>query len=207
MQRSSQMLQPLRPTVLVLAAGQGRRFARSGGTTHKLDAMLGDVTVLEQVLRSVVASGLAYYVVRPAAATPAAHIDGMGHSIARGVAATADADGWLILPGDLPLVRTQSLMAVALSLATHPVVVPQCGQQQGHPVGFDRTCREALLQLKGDTGASAVVRSHRQAGTAHTLQLDDPGIAIDIDTCDDLARAQALLTSGNFGQEASLGKR
>ncbi len=207
MQRSSQMLQPLRPTVLVLAAGQGRRFARSGGTTHKLDAMLGDVTVLEQVLRSVVASGLAYYVVRPAAAPPAAHIDGMGHSIARGVAATADANGWLILPGDLPLVRTQSLMAVALSLATYPVVVPQCGQQQGHPVGFDRTCREALLQLKGDTGASAVVRSHRQAGTAHTLQLDDPGIAIDIDTCDDLARAQALLTSGNFGQEASLGKR
>lgn len=201
------MLQAFSPSVLVLAAGHGRRFAQSGGSTHKLDAMLGDVTVLEHVLCSVVASGLPYHVVRPVAGGSSPERDGMGHSIARGVAATADADGWLILPGDLPLVRAQSLVAVAQSLATHAVVVPQCGDQHGHPVGFDRTCREALLQLQGDTGASAIVRAHRQAGTAHSLLLDDPGIAIDIDTCEDLARAQALLASGAFAQEASLGKR
>ncbi|QMV73256.1 nucleotidyltransferase family protein [Comamonas piscis] len=200
------MLHPFNPTVLVLAAGYGRRFAQSGGTTHKLDALLGDVAVLDRVLRSVVASGLPYHVVRPLSAL-SPEMDGMGHSIARGVAATADADGWLILPGDLPLVRPQSLMAVAHSLTNHAVVVPQCGDQQGHPVGFDRTCLEALLQLQGDTGASAIVRGHRQAGTAHSLQLDDPGIAIDIDTCEDLARVQALLASGYFAQEASDGKR
>ncbi len=201
------MLQAFSPSVLVLAAGHGRRFAQSGGTTHKLDAMLGDVTVLDHVLRSVVAARQPSLAVRPVARRFTPESDGMGHSIARGVAATADADGWLILPGDLPLVRAQSLVAVAQSLAAHAVVVPQCGDQQGHPVGFARICREALLQLQGDTGASAIVRSHRQAGTAHTLQLDDPGIAIDIDTCEDLARAQALLASGDFGQEASLGKR
>jgi molybdenum cofactor cytidylyltransferase len=200
------MLHPFNPTVLVLAAGHGRRFAQSGGSTHKLDAVLGDATVLAQVLRRVIASGLPYHVVRPVAAL-SPDMDGMGYSIARGVAATADADGWLILPGDLPLVRTPSLMAVAQSLASHAVVVPQFGDQQGHPVGFDRTCREALLQLEGDTGASAIVRSHRQAGTAHSLQLDDPGIAIDIDTCDDLVRAQALLASEALAQEASDGKR
>jgi len=201
------MLQAFSPSVLVLAAGHGRRFAQSGGSTHKLDAMLGHVTVLDHVLRSVVASGLRYHVVRPVAGGLSPERDGMGHSIARGVAATPDADGWLILPGDLPLVRAQSLVAVAQSLATHAVVVPQCGDQQGHPVGFDRTCREALLQLQGDTGASAIVRAHRQAGTAHSLLLDDPGIAIDIDTCDDLARAQALLASGAFAQGAGDGKR
>ncbi|GAB2817470.1 nucleotidyltransferase family protein [Comamonas piscis] len=200
------MLQAFNPTVLVLAAGHGRRFAQSGGSTHKLEAMLGDATVLERVLRSVIASGLPYHVVRPVGAV-SPEMDGMGHSIARGVAATADAEGWLVLPGDLPLVRPQSLMAVAQSLASHAVVVPQCGDQQGHPVGFDRTCREALLQLEGDTGAGAIVRSHRQAGTAHSLQLNDPGIAIDIDTCEDLARVQALLVSGYFAQEASDGKR
>ncbi|WP_313330912.1 nucleotidyltransferase family protein [Comamonas sp.] len=201
------MLQAFSPSVLVLAAGHGRRFAQSGGSTHKLDAMLGDVTVLEHVLCSVVASGLPYHVVRPVAGGSSPERDGMGHSIARGVAATPDADGWLILPGDLPLVRAQSLVAVAQSLAAHAVVVPQCGDQHGHPVGFDSTCREALLQLQGDTGASAIVRAHRQAGTAHSLLLDDPGIAIDIDTCDDLARAQALLASGAFAQGASDGKR
>lgn len=198
---------PFKPTVVVLAAGHGRRFAHSGGTTYKLDAMLGDGTVLAQVLRSVVASGLPCHVVRRAENVSSSGMDGMGYSIARGVAATADADGWLVLPGDLPLVRWQSLVAVAQSLAAHAVVVPQCGGQHGHPVGFGRTCREALLQLQGDTGASAIVRAHRQAGTAHSLLLDDPGIAIDIDTCDDLTRAQALLASGAFAQGVGDGKR
>lgn len=137
MQKSSRMLQAFHPTVLVLAAGHGRRYVQSGGSTHKLEAMLGDATVLERVLRSVLASGLPYHVVRPVEGGSSPDRDGMGHSIARGVAATANADGWLILPGDLPLVRTQSLEAVAQSLASHAVVVPQCGDQQGHPVGFD----------------------------------------------------------------------
>jgi len=29
------------PTVIVLAAGRGQRFACSGGMSHKLDALLG----------------------------------------------------------------------------------------------------------------------------------------------------------------------
>lgn len=182
------------PTVIVLAAGRGQRFARSGGATHKLDALLGRVPVLEHVLRSVAATGLPHHVVRPAGG-PYAETDGMGDSIARGVAATADAAGWLILPGDLPLVRPQSLMAVAQGLATHPVVVPLWNGQQGHPVGFGGECRVALMALGGDVGAAAIMRAHRQAGTVRALQLDDPGIAMDIDTLDDLAQAEALLAA------------
>ncbi|MFT0546398.1 hypothetical protein ACMHYO_08650 [Allopusillimonas ginsengisoli] len=36
--------------VIVLAAGQSRRFCQSRGTMHKLDALLGGMTVLERVL-------------------------------------------------------------------------------------------------------------------------------------------------------------
>ena len=35
------------PTVLVLASGRGERFAASGGQVHKLQARLGDKTVLQ----------------------------------------------------------------------------------------------------------------------------------------------------------------
>ncbi|MBV6848774.1 nucleotidyltransferase family protein [Xanthomonas euvesicatoria] len=194
------------PVVIVLAAGRGQRFACSGGVTHKLDALLGGLPVLERVLRSVAASGLPYHVVQPASGR-SVETDGMGDSIARGVTATANAAGWLILPGDLPLVRTQSLTAVAQGLATHPVVLPIWNRRQGHPVGFGRDCRAALMALGGDEGAAAIVRAHRQAGMVLALQLNDPGIAMDIDTLDDLARAERLLAAGSETQDTSHGKR
>lgn len=177
------------PIVIVLAAGLGSRFRQSGGSTHKLDALLGGLPLLEHVRRSVAAAGLDCHVVRPEAGTAC----GMGDSIARGVRATADAGGWLILPGDLPLVSPQSLRLVAQGLASHAVVQPFWNGQSGHPVGFGVECLAALTALTGDTGAASIVRAHRAAGTAQALQLDDQGIVTDIDTLADLARAQALL--------------
>jgi molybdenum cofactor cytidylyltransferase len=182
------------PTVIVLAAGRGERFRRSGGVTHKLDARLGGATVLERVLRTVAESGLPCHVVRPdgcdAGAAP-----GMGDSIARGVRATPRAAGWLILPGDLPLVSADSLLKVAEGLASHRVVLPFWNGRQGHPVGFGAECHAALAALCGDTGAASIVRAHRQAGVVRILNLDDPGIVADIDTLEDLARAEALLAA------------
>ena len=99
------------PVVIVLAAGRGERFRASGGALHKLDAPLAGKPVLEHVLDAVRASGLPMHVVRPDPSRP-----GMGDSIAAGVRATADAPGWLVLPGDLPLVRPETLRAVATVL-------------------------------------------------------------------------------------------
>jgi molybdenum cofactor cytidylyltransferase len=182
------------PIVIVLAAGQGRRFRQSGGTLHKLDALLGGMTVLERVLRTVAASGLDCHTVRP---EQGVSIDtpGIGDSIARGVRATADAAGWLILPGDLPLVRAQSLLHVARELAAQPVVTPFWNGQQGHPVGFRAECFKELIMLRGDVGAASVVRAYRQADAVRDLHLDDPGITTDIDTLENLARAEVLLSS------------
>ncbi|MNZ97977.1 2-phospho-L-lactate guanylyltransferase [compost metagenome] len=180
------------PIVIVLAAGQGSRFRQSGGTTHKLDALLGGMTLLERVQRTVAAAGLDCHVVRPEDGA-SGNACGMGDSIARGVRATADAGGWLILPADLPLVSPLSLRQVAQGLASHPVVQPFWRGQSGHPVGFGVECFAALAALSGDSGAASIVRAHRAAGTAQALPLDDQGIVADIDTLADLAHAQALL--------------
>ncbi|MCY1500296.1 molybdenum cofactor cytidylyltransferase [compost metagenome] len=179
------------PTVIVLAAGRGERFSRSGGATHKLDAILAGVPVLERVLRAVADSGLPCHVVRPERAPPDS---GMGDSIARGVRATQDAAGWLILPGDLPLINARSLRQVAQGLASRPVVVPSWSGRQGHPVGFGAECGKALMALGGDMGAAAIVRAYRNKDAVEVLHLDDPGIAMDIDTQDDLARAESMLS-------------
>ncbi|MBS0316245.1 MAG: nucleotidyltransferase family protein [Proteobacteria bacterium] len=170
------------PTVLVLASGRGERFAASGGTVHKLQAKLAGRTVLERTLAAVRASGLPWHL------EDAGH-PGMGDSIAAAVAAAPHACGWLILPADLPLVRPETLRAVAAALREHEVVVPMVQGQRGHPVGFSATCRADLLKLQGDRGAAGVIRSH----DAIELIVNDIGCVTDIDTQDDLARAEALL--------------
>src|SRR5829696_4959365 len=90
------------PVVLVLASGRGERFVASGGSGSKLQALLAGTPVLEHTLAAVRASGLPFHV------EDAGH-PGMGDSIAAGIAATSEAAGWLVLPGDLPLVRPASL--------------------------------------------------------------------------------------------------
>jgi len=174
------------PVVLVLASGRGERFLASGGGGSKLQALLGGVPVLQRVLDAVRASGLAWHL------EDAPH-PGMGDSIAAAVRATRSAGGWLVLPGDLPLVRPQTLQAVAAALTGHAVVVPQFRGLHGHPVGFAAECGEALAALAGERGAAAVVRAQAAAGRVFRLDLDDAGIVTDIDTMADLARAEQSL--------------
>ena len=172
------------PTVVVLASGRGERFAASGGGTHKLQALLGGQTVLQRTMAAVLASGLPWHLEQQG-------LPGMGDSIAAAVTATAGAAGWLVLPADLPLVRSETLLDVARALASHPVVVPVFEGQRGHPVGFDASCGPELRNLKGNRGGAQVMI----ARGAMELIVDDPGVCFDIDTVADLLRAQAWLDS------------
>lgn len=176
------------PTVLVLASGRGERFLAAGGSTHKLSARLVDSTVLAHTLAAVRASGLPWHL------EDAGH-PGMGDSIAAAVQHTRDAPGWLVLPGDLPLIAPDTLREVAARLQSGDgkVVLPLFQGQRGHPVAFPRSCMEALLALHGDQGAAAIVRSMAARDLVHALTITDIGAVTDIDTPEDLARAEQLL--------------
>lgn len=184
----------MKPVILILAAGRGERFRAAGGLTDKLQAPLttheGTRTVLAHVVAAAQASGLPWHVVTPEA-TAVHSQQGMGTSIATGVAATADAPGWLVLPGDLPLVQAASLQAVAQALQTHASVVPTVEGQRGHPVGFGSVCRAALLALRGEEGARSVLVQH----PPHPLALNDIGCLLDVDTPARLQQAQSLARS------------
>jgi molybdenum cofactor cytidylyltransferase len=173
------------PVVLVLASGRGERFIASGGSGSKLQALLAGRTVLSRTLDAVRASGLPWHI------EDAGH-PGMGDSISAAVRATRDAPGWLVLPGDLPLVQPGTLRAVAQALANAQVVVPTFDSQRGHPVGFSATCREALSALSGPKGAASVVQAH----AVTELPVADEGILVDIDTVQALAQAQRRLQGG-----------
>lgn len=172
------------PTVIVLASGRGERFVASGGATHKLQAQLEGQTVLAHTLAAVRDSGLPWHL------EDAGHA-GMGDSIAAAVRATPDAQGWLILPGDLPLVQAQTLLDVAAALQQHAAVVPVFQGQCGHPVGFAKRCGAALAALTGDKGAGSVLRTQ----DAIEIIVNDEGCVADIDTLADLQRASQLLAN------------
>lgn len=173
---------PSSPVVLVLASGRGERFAASGGQGSKLQALLAGKPVLQWTLDAVRASGLPVHV------EDAGH-PGMGDSIAAAVRATRSAPGWLVLPGDLPLVRPSTLQAVAAALKSAAVVVPIHRGERGHPVGFSAACGEALASLTGPNGAAAIVK----AFGATELPVDDDGVLVDVDTLDALQAAERLV--------------
>ena len=193
-----------RPTIVVLAAGQGSRFAAAtGGSVHKLEQPLGPGTVLGVTLEHVIASGCPFVVVTTARLVPLASRlvagrdlvvvsedearRGVGHSIAAGVSERPDSYGWLVLPGDMPLVRTSSILAVADALAEHPVAFTQYQGRRGHPVGFSAELYSELSALTGDEGARRLIARY----PAWPVEVDDPGVLFDVDTVADLDALRA----------------
>jgi len=183
---------------ILLAAGSGSRF---GG--DKLAHPLADGTPigvaslrnLKRALPDVIAvarsadthlRGLLTaegVVVHPCAD---AHL-GMARSFACAIAASQDADGWVIALGDMPFLLPQTIANVAGRVAqSGGIAIPEYRGERGHPVGFGRRYRDELLALQGDEGARSVIARHPDE--LEIVDCDDRGIVRDVDTPADLAR-------------------
>jgi molybdenum cofactor cytidylyltransferase len=182
--------------VIVLAAGEGRRFREVAGADQ--DKLLADCTgrdgsvrsVIEQVLVNLPAE-LEKRVLVTTEARPQAmrmaqaygcevvsiESTGMGDSIAAGVAACKDQDGWLIVLGDMPFILPSSVEPVVAQLADDCICVPVQEGEYGHPVGFGRQFGPGLMALSGDRGAKPLFAQGRVVEVA----VDDPGVLWDVD--------------------------
>lgn len=183
-------------TAIVLAAGQGSRFrAVAGAGQDKLmaDCMgLDGVTrpVIEQVLvnlpdavveRWVVTSPDRLEVIRLAEAYGCKVLllrsAGMGDSIAAAVAASASANGWLVVLGDMPFIRSSSIEQVIDGLEEGGISVPVEDGQYGHPVAFSQAFGPRLMALTADRGAKPLFAQ----ATVNEVVVKDPGVLWDID--------------------------
>jgi molybdenum cofactor cytidylyltransferase len=191
-----------RPTIIVLAAGRGSRFR---GDSHKLEQDIGGGSVLAATLKNVLSSGLPCMVVTtaPLEAEALRHVPasevvvlpeadgkgklGMGFSIASGVCACSGSPGWLILPADMPLVQPGTLLAVGQALEHHPVAYAQHRGRRGHPVAFAAELYSELATLTGDEGARRLTARY----PAHGVEVEDPGVLVDVDTLEDLSAVRA----------------
>ena len=115
-------------------------------------------------------------------------LEGLGSSLAAGVEASADADGWVIALADMPSIREQTIRAVRSALEEGALIAApsdRASGARGHPVGFRSALRQELLDLRGDEGARSVIQRHRDA--IRLVAEDDPGITHDVDRPADLA--------------------
>jgi molybdenum cofactor cytidylyltransferase len=187
---------------ILLAAGHARRFGADKLLQPLDDQPLACVSAarLQQVLPTVA-------VVRPtqhelidrfaalgvSCVISSASENGMGASIAAGIAARGDAKGWLIALADMPFIQPTTIAGVLAALREGATIAaPHCQGRRGHPVGFAATFGNALRSLQGDAGARELLRQH--AAEITPVACDDSGIFADIDTPDDLSATAIAMT-------------
>jgi molybdenum cofactor cytidylyltransferase len=194
---------------ILLAAGQGRRFDASGRRLKLIEARrtgavageplaLAAALALRAALGSVVAvvrseqgpnqerlrrlleqAGCAIVTCAPADGAA----EGMGASIACGIASRPHAGGWIIALADMPAIQPPTIRALRAAIEQGAAsAAPYFRGQRGHPVAFGAACGPALAALVGDTGARAVLERFPPV----RIDVDDPGILMDVDRATDL---------------------
>lgn len=195
---------------IIPAAGKSQRFGQ-----NKLSCPIGERTVLEHVIRSLRMGGadlvlvvlsqenglLANLVARTEAvplvldqSTP-----DMRATIEAGLVWSATQlrtppRAWLVCPADHPAIApsvVEKLIAAFDVGPTSAVFVPTYNGQRGHPVLLDWQHAERLRQFPRPAGLNQYIREQ----IVVEVPVHCPGILWDLDTADDLARIQALLSS------------
>lgn len=185
---------------VLLAAGRGARFGGNkllapwrddtviavATARHLIDALPDSVAVLrpgDEILASLLAAEGLRIVVNPHAD------DGMGTSLACGIAAADGAEGWIIALADMPAVSPETIAAVAQALAAGaPLAAPVYRGQRGHPIGFARRFRQDLMSLRGDRGGRDILT--RYGNKLRQIDVSDPGVLYDVDRAADLVVAE-----------------
>lgn len=178
---------------IVLAAGASRRLGKP-----KQLIRFGGETLLERAVRVcreagcrpvVVVLGASADEVRGQSALGDAVVvmndewaEGMGSSVCAGVRELAsEADGCVIATCDQPAVTPEHLRAL---MASGAVTASAYTGRRGVPAYFPRAMFGDLMKLRGDAGARELLND------ARALELT--GGELDVDTVEDLKRAQEL---------------
>ncbi len=187
----------MRAGILVLAAGRAERF----GSDKRSAALPDGRRVIDALLDNLRASGLPLLVclgeddnelaarltrdgldcVRCARAA-----EGMGGTLAEGIAHVGAWDGALVALADMPWIAPDTYRRVAAALTRDTICQPAFAGSPGHPVGFGAAYFNELAQLAGDVGGRQLLRRH--AGCVQRVAVDDPAIHRDVDRPEDLSR-------------------
>jgi molybdenum cofactor cytidylyltransferase len=183
---------------ILLAAGSGSRFDPLGIRNKLLQPLPDGCAVAVAAAASLLAiMPRVLAVVRPDADQLRAELqalgceviscahaaDGMGATLAHAVAQSRHAAGWIVALADMPYLKPATIRALLDALRNGAdIAAPSYGGRRGNPVAFSRLYLHELLQLSGDVGARRLLQDY----PVQLVEVDDPGIHLDIDRPQDL---------------------
>ena len=106
---------------------------------------------------------------------------GMFSSVRYGIQ-QVKSDKFFIIPGDQPVVK-KSTFKLMLN-ESDDIVIPRYKGKKGHPVLFDSNLINEILQYP-DT---EILRNYIHSKEVKIIDVDDPGIGMDVDTQEDYQR-------------------
>ena len=181
---------------VVMAAGNARRFG-----ANKLAAGVGGRSLVLRALEAVPAENFETVAVVTQypevmdlaeqfhfSAVRNKHPDwGISHTIRLGLEALGDCDGAMFLVSDQPLLRRESVRALADLWRAHPdrIAALAHGGVRGNPCIFPARFFPELLELREDHGGNTVIRRHEES----LILLEVPAEELtDVDTPEALHR-------------------
>lgn len=183
---------------ILLAAGKGSRFDPLGVRNKLLQPLPDGSTVAVAAAANLLAvMPRVLAVVRPDADQLGAELramgcevtsclhaaDGMGATLAHAVRQSMHASGWIVALADMPYLKPATVRALLDALRNGAdIAAPAHGGRRGNPVAFGRLHLHELLQLSGDVGARRLLQDY----PVQLIEVDDPGIHLDIDRPQDL---------------------
>ena len=189
-----------RAVAVVTAAGSAERF---GG--KKLLAPIDGEPLLDHTIRSLLEGGVTEVIVvvgtdargelerdvnamNDSRVRPVENPDpsrGMFSSIQVGVA-TANGDALVVLPGDMPYVRPETVRAVIAKYREgRAIVSPRYKGKRGHPVVMPLSLRDEIATTAPTANLHEVIKHHPDERV--DLDVDDAGVVRDVDIPADLS--------------------
>ena len=181
---------------IVPAAGKAERFG--GG---KLSVDIAGEPLLNHTVRSLLDGGATRVVVviAPGADFSALSVlqdprvsivtnpdpsRGMFSSIQAGVAA-AQGDPILVLPADMPFVRSSTVTDVLVAARdSGQIASPRFNGRHGHPVAMPARMRDEILKADPFSSLATLLKAHVDEQVE--IEVDDPGVRRDVDVREDL---------------------
>lgn len=183
---------------ILLAAGSGSRFDPLGMRNKLLQPLPDGGAVAVSAAASLLAiMPQVLAVVRPGTDQLQAELqaigcevtvctkadEGMGASLAHAIQQSMHAAGWVVALADMPYLRPSTIRALLDAMkGGADIAAPVYQGQRGNPVAFGKAHLRRLMQLSGDIGARRLLRDF----PVHLVEVDDPGIHLDIDLPQDL---------------------
>ncbi len=106
-------------------------------------------------------------------------------------AAEVDGDAIVVLPGDMPFVRSETVAALLGAYARRPAIIsPRYEGKRGHPVVLPAALRDEIRAADPRSNLHEIIKKHQNERV--DVDVADRGVVRDVDTPEDLAAGSTM---------------